>query len=52
VWFDIVFTKDTQLIRPHKPDMQSVHNSRLDIRAKTALSLTDKDESYHIETSE
>jgi hypothetical protein len=35
-----------------KPDMRSVHNSRLAIGAKTALSLTDMDEGYHIEISE
>jgi hypothetical protein len=52
VWFDIVVTKPTQLIRPHKPNMWLVHNSRLAIRAKTVWSLTDTDEGYHIETSE
>jgi hypothetical protein len=32
--------------------MQSVHNSRLAIEAKTMRSLTDTDDGYHIETSE
>jgi hypothetical protein len=37
---------------PIKPDMWSVHNSRLTIRAKTAQFLTDTDGGYHIEISE
>jgi hypothetical protein len=52
VQFDIVVTKATRLIKPHKPDMRSVHNSRLAIGAKTVWSLTDMDEGYHIEISE
>jgi hypothetical protein len=52
VQFDIVVTKATRLIRPHKPDMWSVHNSKLAIRAKTARSLTDTSGGYNLETSE
>jgi hypothetical protein len=52
VRFNIVVTKATQLIGVIKPDIQSVHNSRLVIGAKMARSLTDMDEGYHIETSE
>jgi hypothetical protein len=37
---------------PIKPDMWSVHNSRLVIRAKMVWSLIDTDEGYHTETSE
>jgi hypothetical protein len=51
VRFDIVVTKATRLIGPIKPDMRSIHNSRLSIRAKMARSLTDTEEGYHIETS-
>jgi hypothetical protein len=52
VRFNIVVTKATQLIGAIKPDIRSVHNSRLAIGAKMVRSLTDMDEGYHIETSE
>jgi hypothetical protein len=51
VRFDEVVTELLGLLGPIKPGVQSAHNSRLAIRAKTAHSLTDTDGGYHIETS-
>jgi hypothetical protein len=48
VWFDIVITKATRLIGPHKPDMRNVHNSKLAIGAKTVWSLTDTGGGYSL----
>jgi hypothetical protein len=49
VWFGKVVTGLQGLPGHIKPDMWSVHNSRLTIGAKMTRSLTDTDQGYHIE---